>query len=180
MFNKKGSGTLTIPVGPNDHIQGPEKASITLLEYGDFECPHSQAVVSIIQELQQELKDRIRFVFRNFPLEKHRHAELASEAAEAAATQGKFWEMYQALFDNQDALEEEDLVGYAKALGLDTGRLQRELNQHTYLKRVKEDVRGGIDSGAGGTPEIFINGLMHPGNYDQDSLMRAILKTGLL
>jgi protein-disulfide isomerase len=180
MQNKKESGKLTVPVYSSDHIQGAADAPITLLEYGDFECPHSQAAVLIVQDLQQAFGDRIRFVFRHFPLKKHPHAELASEGAEAAAAQGKFWEMYQQLFDNQYALEEDNLIGYARVLGLDTGRFKQALAQHTHLKRVREDVRSGMESGASGTPEFFVNGVIHSGDYDFDSLRERIEETGLV
>lgn len=178
MLNQKPSGKLTVPVGPNDHIQGPETAPITLVEYGDFECPHSKRAVSIVRGLQRELGDRIRFVFRHFPLIKHPHAELASEAAEAAAAQGKFWEMYEALFENQYSLEADDLAGYAEALGLDVGRFKQELKRHTHLPRVKEDVRSGVESGATGTPEFFVNGVIHAGDYND--VRKTIERTGLI
>jgi len=180
MLNKKESGKLTVPVGPNDHVQGAETAPITLLEYGDFECPHSKRAVSIVRELQKELGDRIRFVFRHFPLIKHPHAELASEAAEAAAAQGKFWEMYEALFENQYALEAENLAGYAEEAGLDPVRFERELKGHVHLPRVKEDVRSGVESGATGTPEFFVNGRLHSGDYNIGALRKTIERTGLL
>ena len=178
MLNQKPSGKLTFPVGPNDHIQGPETAPITLVEYGDFECPHSKRAVSIVRELQRELGDRIRFVFRHFPLIKHPHAERASEAAEAAAAQGKFWEMYETLFENQYALEADDLAGYAKALGLDADRFKQELKRHTHLPRVKEDVRSGVESAATGTPEFFVNGVIHTGDYND--VRKTIERTGLI
>ena len=178
MYKKQESGKLTVPVGPDDHVQGPENAPITLLEYGDFECPHSRRAVSIVQELQQRYGDRIRFVLRHFPLPKHPHAELASEAAEAAAAQGKFWEMYQQLFENQDALEPADLVAHAEALGLDAARFKQELKQHAHLERVKRDVKSGIESGATGTPEFFINGVIYSGDYNL--VRKAIERTGLV
>jgi len=180
MGAKQNDGELTRPVGPHDHVQGPETAPITLLEYGDFECPHSRRAVSIVKEIQDRLGDRVRFVFRHFPLTKHPHAQKASEAAEAAAAQGKFWEMYHLLFDNQYALEAEDLVAYADELGLDTARFKQELEQHVHAGRVEEDVQSGRESGATGTPEFFVNGVLHSGDYDFKSLMAAIERTGLL
>ena len=181
MSAKPSHGKLTAPVGPQDHLQGPEKAPITLVEYGDFECPHSRRAVSIVQEIQEKLGDRVRFVFRHFPLtQKHPHAQQAAEAVEAAAAQRKFWEMFHELFENQYALEEEDLVSYAKKLALDTARFQKELKQHAHADRVKQDVRSGLDSGATGTPEFYVNGVLHPGDYDLESLWGAIQRTGLV
>jgi protein-disulfide isomerase len=180
MFNKKESGKLIVPVGPDDHVQGPETAPITLVEYGDFECPHSQRAVSIVRELQQRFGDRIRFVFRHFPLPKHPNAERSSEAAEAATVEGKFWEMYHALFENQYALEADDLIGYAEAVGLDPARFEQELEQHTHLPRVRKDVRSGVESGATGTPEFFVNGVIHPGDYNIGALRKTIERTGLV
>lgn len=180
MSDNRSGGKLTRPVGPQDHVQGPETAPITLVEYGDFECPHSQRAVSIVKEIQDRLGDQVRFVFRHFPLTKHRHAQQASEAAEAAAAQGKFWEMYHQLFDNQYALEAEDLAAYADELGLDTARFKRELAQHSHAGRVQEDVQSGHESGATGTPEFFVNGVLHTGHYDFKPLMAAIGRTGLL
>lgn len=181
MNTKKGRGKLTVPVGPQDHVQGPEAAPITLVEYGDFECPHSRRAVSIVETLQKRLGDQVRFVFRHFPLiEKHPHARQAAEAAEAAAAQGKFWEMYRRLFKNPFELEEEDLVFYADELGLDAERFARELQEHVHAGRVKKDVESGVESGVTGTPDFFINGVLHAGDYDFESLMAGIERTGLL
>ncbi|SRR5579884_910736 len=180
MSAKRNQGKLTEPIGPQDHIQGPETAPITLVEYGDFECPHSRRAVTIVQSIQDQLGDQIRFVFRHFPLTKHPHARQASEAAEAAAAQGKFWEMYDQLFKNQYELEEEDLVAYADELGLDMRRFSQDLKRHAHAGRVEEDIRSGSESGVTGTPDFFINGILHTGDYDFDSLMAAIERTGLL
>lgn len=180
MSDKRNSGKLARPVGSQDHVQGPETAPITLVEYGDFECPHSRRAVSIVKEIQQRIGDQVRFVFRHFPLTKHPHARQAAEAAESAAAQGKFWEMYQQLFDNQYALEDEDLAAYADELGLDTARFKRELAQQVHAGRVKEDIQSGSESGATGTPEFFVNGVLHTGHYDLKPLMAAIERTGLL
>lgn len=181
MSAKRNSGKLTRPVGPQDHVQGPETAPITLVEYGDFECPHSRRAVSVVEAIQERLGDQLRFVFRHFPLtRKHPHAQQAAEAAEAAAAQGTFWEMYHQLFENQDELEKEDLAVYADELDLDTVRFKRELERQVYAKRVKEDVQSGSESGATGTPEFFINGVLHTGEYDFESLMDGIERAGLL
>ena len=129
----------------------------------------------MVKALQKRLGDQVRFVFRNFPLaEAHPHAEHAAEAAEAAGAQGKFWEMHDLLYENQDALEDEDLVQYARALHLDVPRFVKEMEADAYLERVREDFRSGVRSGVNGTPTFFINGVRHDGPFDLGSLLAAI------
>src|SRR2546423_14708391 len=150
---------LTPPVSEQDHAAGPDDAPVTLVEYGDYECPYCGMAHPIVKRAQRELGNRLRFVFRNFPLaESHPHARLAAQAAEAAATQGKFWEMHDMLFEHQDALEAEDLLGYAKSLALDTAKFARDLEAGTYAKRVRDDFRSGVRGGVNGTPTLFVNG----------------------
>lgn len=152
-------GQLTPPVSDRDHIAGPDDAAVTLVEYGDYECPYCGMAYPVVKNAQRALGKDLRFVFRNFPLaEAHPHARVAAQAAEAAAAQGKFWEMHDTLFVHQDALGPEDLVAYAETLGLDTGRFLRELKSGTYEKRVREDFRSGVRSGVNGTPTFFVNG----------------------
>ena len=128
---------LTVPVGPRDHIQGLATAPVTLVEYGDYECPYCGAVYPIVRELQRHLGVRLRFVFRNFPLTAvHPHAQHAAEAAEAAGAQGRYWPMHDILFEHQGSLADAALVGYAKALDLDTARFADELRRHAYAARV--------------------------------------------
>src|SRR5271156_1400397 len=166
---------LKPPVGPNDQIQGPAKAPVTLVEYGDYECPYCGEAYSVVKALQKRLGDQMRLVFRHFPLSNaHPHAQHAAEAAEAAGAQGKFWEMHDLLYENQAALEDEDLIGYAANLGLDVARFTRELAEHHYAARVREDFLAGVRSGVNGTPSFFINGVRHDGSYDFDSLLAAI------
>ena len=166
---------LKPPVGANDHVQGPSKAPVTLVEYGDYECPYCGEAYPIVKALQKRLGDQVRFVFRNFPLaEAHPHAEHAAEAAEAAGAQGKFWEMHDVLYENQDALEDEDLVKYAKALHLDVPRFVKEMEAHAYVERVRADFSSGVRSGVNGTPSFFINGARHDGPFDLRSLLAAI------
>jgi protein-disulfide isomerase len=166
---------LKPPVGAKDHVQGPAKAPVTLVEYGDYECPYCGQAYPITKALQQRLGDQLRFVFRNFPLgEAHPHAEHAAEAAEAAGAQGKFWEMHDLLYENQDALEDDDLVKYARALHLDVPRFVKEMEEHVYAERVREDFRSGARSGVNGTPTFFVNGVRHDGAFDLRSLMAAI------
>jgi protein-disulfide isomerase len=166
-------GRLTPPVGESDHIAGPSDAPITLVEYGDYECPHCGRAYPIVKSAQRRLGSRLRFVFRTFPLaEAHPHAQHAAEAAEAAGAQGKFWEMHDMIFEHQDALEDEDLVEYAEALGLDTVRLARELLTGVYAKRVRADFRSGVRSGVNGTPTFFLNGLRYDGDWgDEESFV---------
>ena len=166
---------LKPPVGTHDHVQGPAKAPVTIVEYGDYECPYCGQAYPITKALQDQLGNQLRFVFRNFPLaEAHPHAEHAAEAAEAAAAQDKFWEMHDLLYENQDALEDEDLVQYAKTLHLDVPRFVEDMEEHRYADRVREDFRNGVKSGVNGTPVFFINGARHDGPFDLRSLMAAI------
>jgi protein-disulfide isomerase len=157
---------LTPPVSAEDHAAGPDDAPVTLVEYGDYECPYCGMAHPIVKRAQQELGNQLRFVFRNFPLaEAHPHARLAAQAAEAAGAQGKFWEMHDMLFENQDALEVQDLVGYAESIGLDTVRFVRDLEAGTFEKRVRDDFRSGVKSGVNGTPTFFINGARYDGSW---------------
>ncbi|HEY0304952.1 MAG TPA: thioredoxin domain-containing protein [Longimicrobiales bacterium] len=163
-------------VSAADHSAGPDDAPVTLVEYGDFECPYCGMAYPIVRALQQQLGDRLRFVFRYFPLaEVHPHAQHAAQAAEAAAEQGKFWEMHAALFENQSHLEDEDLVEYARAIGIDSARVQRELAGDTYAERVNEDFLSGVRSGVNGTPTFFINGARYDGVWNlQSKFMEAL------
>jgi protein-disulfide isomerase len=166
---------LTLPVGERDHIQGSTHAPAILVEYGDYECPICGAAYVTVKEIQQALGERLGFVFRNFPLsEMHPHAKDAAQAAEAASAQGKFWEMHDMLFENQDDLGRDHLAGYAEALGLDATRLMDELAAGTYAKHVQEDFRSGVRSGVNGTPTFFINGLRYDGSHDTESMIAAL------
>jgi len=166
---------LKPPVGASDHVQGPAKAPVTLVEYGDYECPYCGEAYPVVKALQKRLGEQMRFVFRNFPLaEAHPHAEHAAEAAEAAGAQGKFFEMHDLLYENQDALDDEDLVRYAKALDLDVPRFIKEMKAGTHVERVRADFSSGVRSGVNGTPTFFINGVRHDGPFDLRSLLAAI------
>jgi protein-disulfide isomerase len=170
------SPRLTIPVGPNDHIRGgPETAPLTLVEYGDYECPYCGAAYPIVKEVERILGDELRSVFRNFPLgDMHPHAVQAAEAAESAAAQGRFWEMHDRLYEHQDRETTEDLIEHARVLGLDVERLKSDLEEHTYEPRIQADFLSGVRSGVNGTPTFFINGVRHNGGYDLDSLLAAL------
>ncbi len=168
-------GQLRLPVGARDHIRGPEKAPLTLVEYGDYQCPFCGEAAPIVDEVQRRLGDRLRFVFRNFPLtEMHPYAEHAAEAAEAAAEHGKFWEMHDLLYANQEALQDTHLVAYGASLGIKTNEIQRALEGHAYMERIREDFMSGVRSGVNGTPTFFINGMRHDGPFDLDSLLDAL------
>jgi protein-disulfide isomerase len=167
---------LTPPVGPEDHAAGSANAPVTLVEYGDFECPYCGQAYPIVKELEERLGDRLRVVFRNFPLsEAHPHAQHAAEAAEAAGAQGRFWEMHDALYEHQDALGDRALIGYAAELGIDEARVARELESGTYAGEVRADFRGGVRSGVNGTPTFFINGERYDGSWgDVDGFARVL------
>ena len=166
---------LTLPVGPRDHAQGPDDAPVTLVEYGDYECPHCGRAYPIVKEVQKRLGSTLRFVFRNFPLrESHPHAAHAAEAAEAGAAQGKFWEMHDIIFEHQRKLDDTSLVSYAQAVGLDTAVFEEELRSHVHERRVREDFRSGVRSGVNGTPTFFINGVRFDDSWDPDTLTDAL------
>jgi protein-disulfide isomerase len=170
------AGLLTPSVSAQDHTAGPDDAPITLVEYGDYECPYCGMAYPVVKAIQRELGSSLRFVFRNFPLgEAHPHARHAAQAAEAAGAQGKFWEMHDMLFEHQSALEDADLIGYAKALGLDAERVARELKEGTYAKRVRNDFRNGMRSGVNGTPTFFINDQRYDGSWMNEKKFRAAL-----
>jgi len=166
---------VTLPIAGRDHIRGPIDAPAALVEYGDYECPYCGAAYPIIKTIQQRLGNRLCFAFRNFPLANaHPHAEHAAEAAEAAGAQGKFWEMHDLLFENQEALDDEDLAQYAASLGLDARRLISEVRAGAHTARVREDFQSGARSGVNGTPTFFINGLRYDGDPEVDALLAAL------
>ncbi|TMM11282.1 MAG: Na+/H+ antiporter NhaA [Actinobacteria bacterium] len=166
---------LAVPFdSARDHVRGPVDAPVTLLEYGDFECPYCGMAEPVVRELLQGTGD-VRYVWRHLPLnDVHVNAQLAAEAAEAAAAQGKFWEMYDLLLANQDHLHAADLVGYAEQIGLDVDRFAEDLENHVGAARVAEDVDGADLSTVSGTPTFFVNGRRHYGAYDIDTLKRAV------
>jgi protein-disulfide isomerase len=166
---------LTVPVGERDHVLGPATAPVTLVEYGDYECPFCGATHPTLKQVRQVMGDDLRFAYRHFPLSQiHPHAYQAAEAAEAAGAQGRFWEMHDLLFANQDRLRLRDLIGYAGALGLDPERFVTDLRGHVYADRLREDFLSGVRSGVNGTPTFFVNGVRHDGGYDHESLLEAL------
>jgi protein-disulfide isomerase len=174
MTQAEGEVQLSVPVGPRDHVQGPATAPVTLLEYGDFECPFCAMAFPTVKALQRQLGRRLRFVFRHFPRPEHPHARLAAEAAEAAGARGKFWEMHDLLYEHQEALELEDLVSYAEQLGLNRSEIWAELSSRAHYNRVQQDVLSAIHSGAHATPTFFVNGVRHEGAWQYDDLVAAI------
>ncbi|MGI8476332.1 MAG: DsbA family protein [Thermomicrobiales bacterium] len=174
MTDPTQGATLTIPVGDGDNVAGPESAPVTIVEYGDFQCPSCGDAEPEIQAVRAELGDRLRYAFRHFPLTTmHEFAEGAAEASEAAAAHGKFWEMHDALFANQEHLEPARLGEYAAEIGLDAGEVTRAVTDQTYAPKVRADFRVGVSSGVNGTPTFFINGARHDGSYDRDTLLEA-------
>ena len=154
---------------------GPAAAPVTLVMYGDYECPYTRHARTVIRAAQQRRDDRLRYVFRNFPLAKHPHAFRAAQAAEAAAAQGKFWEMYELLFRTPWALADDDLVGYAAQVGLDLDRFRADLTGHTHAARIRADVESGQRSGVSGTPTFLLNNALYEDLDDSIEKMLAAI-----
>jgi protein-disulfide isomerase len=166
---------LTPPVGDHDHVLGRSDAPITLLEYGDYECPFCGMAHPVVKAILRQLGDQLRFAFRHFPLTQvHPHAEHAARMAEAAGSRGRFWPVHDLLYANQNALSDEDLFGYAAAVGLDPGWAGRALSSPAFAAKVREDFMSGVRSGVNGTPTFFINGVRHDGGWDEATLLAAI------
>jgi protein-disulfide isomerase len=166
---------LTVPVSERDHVLGPATAPVTLVEYGDYECPYCGAAHRSLEQVLGVMGNDLRFAFRHFPLSQiHPHAYQAAEAAEAAGAQGRFWEMHDLLFEHQDRLGLRDLIAYAGALDLDLERFVTDLRGHAYAGRLREDFLSGVRSGVNGTPTFFVNGIRHDGGYDPEALLDAL------
>ena len=162
-------------ITPRDHIQGDPHAFVTLLEYGDYECPNCGQAYLIVKRIQNELGGDVRFVFRNFPLRQtHPNAQMAAEAAEAAGAQGKFWEMHDELYENQQDLTTEDLVRYANEIDLDVEQFKSDLAERKFEKRVTEDFQSGVKAGVKLTPSFFINGEKYEHSWEYSELITAI------
>jgi protein-disulfide isomerase len=167
-------------VNSTDHMQGKNTASLELVEYGDYQCPHCGHAYPIIKNLQQSLGADLKFVFRNFPLsEIHPDAFNAAVAAEAAGLQGKFWEMHDIIFENQQELDLESLFFYAKKIGLDVKRFKNDMQKDTLANKVEQDFESGVRSGVNGTPSFFINGKKYDGDWEED-VFTEFLKRQLL
>ena len=162
---------LTVPVGEEDHVLGAPDAPVVLVEYGDYECRKCGQAHPLVQELRDRLGENLCLVFRDFPLtQSHPHALRAAIAAEAAARQGRFWEMHDLLLENQDALEKEDLLDYADELELDRAAFESALEDHGIVERIKEEFRGAVRSGVESTPSFFINGYKYEGDWASGAL----------
>ncbi len=173
---------LTPPLGPRDHTQGSPRAIVQLVEYGDFECPHCGAAYPIVKAIQEAMGSKLVFAYRHFPLTRiHPHAEHAAEIAEAAGEQNKFWEMHDLLFEHQDAFEDEQLVVYAKTLGIDPAWATQALLDERFQPRVRADFASGVRSGVNGTPTFFINEFRYDGGANTllDALMEATIDAPL-
>ena len=171
--------TLTVPVSERDHIRGPDDAPVTLVEYADFQCPYCGDFYPVVRRILNRLGTRVRFVFRHFPLtEQHPLAQQAAEASEAAGAQGQFWEMYDLLYQHQDALIRANLIEYAEKLELDVERFADELDRGVYEDRVRADFQSAIRSDANATPTFFIDGERYDGAYEFDPLLDAIADAG--
>ena len=166
---------LTPPLGPEDHVDGPRDAPLELVMYGDFQCPFCTAAQPILRRVRDRLGGRLRFAFRQFPRrELHPDAERAAQASEAAAAQGAFWEMHDALYALRGRLGADDVVEAARRIGLDADRIRAELEAGTYAAAVQADVGSGEASGVTGTPTFFTGGVRHVGAYDAQSLIAAL------
>ena len=180
-IKQKEAKELTIPINiGSDHIQGSiNNASITLIEYGDYECPYTGMAYPVVMEIMNEFDDdKICFVFRNFPLcEIHPHAQHAAEAAEAAAVQDRFWQMHDYLFEHQKALDDGHLLEYAQKVGLkDIRKFKEDISRHVYAPLIEESLKGGIDSGVEGTPTFFINRVRYEDSFDLKTFSETIQK----
>jgi protein-disulfide isomerase len=166
---------LAVPVTERDHIRGPVDAALTLVEYGDFECPYCGAAYPVIEDVRLKMGQSLRFVYRHFPLPQvHPHGVQAAEAAEAAGAQRRFWPMHDMLFENQQALDRGSLVLYATRLQLDVQAFTRDLVSHAHKPSVERDFMGGVRSGVNGTPTFFINGVRYDGPRDVPSMVRVL------
>jgi protein-disulfide isomerase len=176
MSRTEWEAVLTEPVDERrDHVAGPANAQVTLVEYGDYECPYCGEAYPIVKDIQARVGERLRFVFRNFPIStSHPHAEHAAEAAEAAGSQGRFWEMHDRLYEHQDRLGDRDLHAHADAIGLDLDLFDKEMTEHVQAQRVHEDFLSGVRSGVNGTPTFYIDGVRHDDSYEPEVLMEAL------
>jgi protein-disulfide isomerase len=175
------SSHLKIAVSSDDHIQGDSNAPLELVEYGDYQCPHCGRAYPVIKAIQEKLKGDLKFVFRNFPLsDVHPDAFNAAMAAEAAALQNKFWQMHDIIFENQDNLDSESLLSYAKKIGLDIHRFKDDVKNNSLSDKIENDFEGGVRSGVNGTPSFYINGAKYEGAWDDERNFLQDLKSLLI
>jgi protein-disulfide isomerase len=174
-MNQQRMFDLTVPVGSTDHVIGASHAPVTVVEYGDFECPNCKQAAPALKLLLERFAGHARVVYRHFPLEEvHPHALAAAQASECAAGQGKFWEMHDLLFANQDHLKANHLHSYAERLQLDMARFTAEMDDQVYLQRIREHMDGARRSGVHATPTFFVNGKLHDVSYGIRSLFDAV------
>jgi protein-disulfide isomerase len=174
-MNQHDAFTLAVPLSPVDHVLGPAHAPITVVEYGDFECPSCKQAAPVVNLLLERFAGQVRAAFRHYPLEGvHPHALLAAQAAECAGAQGKFWEMHQLLLENQNHLKLQHLRLYAEQLQLDMVRFNAEIGDEIYLQRIRESIEGGDRSGVRGTPTFYINGAIHDVSFSLHSLLDGV------
>jgi protein-disulfide isomerase len=168
--------SLSLSVNRNrDHIQGPDNAPVTLVEYGDYECTYCGQAYLKIKQVQNYFGDSLRFVFRNFPLTQvHPNAQKAAEAAEEAANQNKFWEMHDYLYEHQQALDDKHLEKYAKIVGLNLERFNEDVKNHIHISKIREDFLSGVQSGVNGTPSFYINDIRYDNSWDFDTLTQIL------
>src|SRR5918996_465555 len=172
--------SLTPAVTERDHVLGPADARVTLVEYGDYECPHCGALHPVIEAARKAFGGNLRFVFRHFPLRSsHPHALAAAKAAEAAGEQGRFWEMHHRLYQRQTELEDADLLRHARKIGLDEARFQREIAARSHEGRIREGLASAAQSGASGTPSLFINGELYRGSLDRDDVFAVLARAAV-
>jgi protein-disulfide isomerase len=168
---------LTVPVTKTDHVLGDLKAPVVIVEYGDYQCPYCGQAYAIAKGLLREFGDDLCLVFRNFPLTQvHPLAAMASQAAEAAGAQGKFWEMHDLLYEHQEALEFEDILSYAQEIKLDIERFSQDVQTGAFRERISQDTRSGIRSGVNGTPTFFLNGVRYDDSWDFETFSATIQK----
>jgi protein-disulfide isomerase len=169
------TGHLNVPVDDNDHLRGPVQAPVTLVEYGDYQCPYCAAAHPIINDLLSRRPETLRFVFRHFPLTNvHPYSEVAAETAEAAGTRDRFWQMHSWLYEHQGQFQPAFVTTAVDQIGLPGNVVAREVNEHLYLDRIQRDFAGGVRSGVNGTPSFFINGTRHDGGYTLDELTAVV------
>ena len=165
---------LSVAVNEEDHVQGSADAPVTLVEYGDYECPSCGDAYAVVKRVQKHFGPKLRFVYRNFPLEQHEFAMPAAETAEFAASENKFWEMHDALYENQVAMDEELFPKLGKKLGLDAEALQNALEEEQFAGHIEGDMKSGEASGVRGTPTFYINGRQQNGSFDYETLTETI------
>jgi protein-disulfide isomerase len=167
--------TLAAPITEKDHAQGPADAPVTLVEYGDYECPYCLYAFPLVKQIRQAMDGRLRFIFRHFPQNTiHAHAGVAAQVAEAAGAQGQFWAMHDLLYEHQKELGEIDFSRFAIRLGLELYKFQSDLSSERFARHVEADFRGGVRSGVKGTPAFFIKGVRYEGALELEPLRSAV------